>query len=300
MAFKIDSSPISVIGAGAAGTVFTRALKLAGLHVLQVLSRNPDSARVLAEVVGATHASHRLSDLRAGPKLVVLAVPDDQIGTVAETLADASPTWQDSIAMHVSGALPSTVLSPLRHRGAEIVSFHPMLSLHADSPPEILAGSWINIEGTPAAVDVGRQLAQRLGAKPFVVDADTKAAIHLAASVSSNFLVTLMSAASDVLEACGLSSEDRNALLRPLVAGTLENIDFGDPGTALTGPISRGDGVTLEAQFAHLARLRPEYVAIFAGLAAETVRIAVRSGKIDDIAAAGMLDQILRHVDRNP
>jgi len=297
--FHLDSGPVVVVGAGAAGTVVARALDDAGVHVNQILSRNVESARRLARSVGAESASDRLDELFDRPGLVALAVPDAQVAGLSEELATLPRSWAGCIVLHLSGTLPSEVLAPLRGLGADVMSFHPMRSLHVDTPAEVLRGAWINIEGTDTAIEVGRHLAHRLGAHPFIVDAKTKSAIHVAASVASNFLVTLMTVAADLLAAAGISPEDRDGLLRRLVVGTIDNVDFGDPCDALTGPISRADRSTLAAQLEVLGRLRPEYSTIFAGLAAETVQMAVRGGKIDALEASELLDLLKEHVESN-
>lgn len=299
MAFRIDSVKVCVVGAGAAGTVLARALHHAGVPIHQVISRSLESARQLAGAVEAESASDSPLDLAAGADLVVLAVPDDQLAAVARELASVQRSWPGCIVMHLSGAVPSAVLAPVRDSGAEVMSFHPMLSLHRDSSTQAFAGAWVNVEGDSEAVEAGRQIAGRLHARAFVVDAETKAAIHLAASMASNFLVTLMAAAVEILEASGIAPEDCEGLLRPLVAGTLANIDFRDPGAALTGPISRSDRDTLEAHLDGLERLSAQFTSLFAVLAAETVRIALRSGKIDDFDAAGMLDRLQERLDRS-
>ncbi len=297
MVFKIDAGRISVIGAGAAGCALTRALYETGLVIDQVISQTLESAQRLASDVGAGQASDRLADLSDGADLIVVSVPDGRITAVADELAALPISWTDRIIMHLSGSRASTDLASLQNVGADVMSFHPMLSLHPHFGVEAFEGARINLEGTPAAVDVGRQLAGRLGAVSIVMDPYSKSALHVAASVASNYLVTLMSVATEILSAAGIPKEDFEALLRPLVARTIENVDFADPVNALTGPISRADRETLEMHFDLLRRLRPEFVTIFADLAAETVRMARRSQRIGDVEAISMLDQIARNVE---
>src|SRR5689334_21151888 len=79
-------------------------------------------------------------------------------------------------------------------------------------------------------------------------------AYHAAASIASNYLVTLQAAAEDVATATGLSREEARAILVPLVRGAVENWAVRGPEAALTGPIARGDEATVARQRDAVAR----------------------------------------------
>ena len=54
---------------------------------------------------------------------------------------------------------------------------------------------------------MARALAERLGMMPIVVDDDDRAAYHAAASIASNFLVTLEAAAERLAATAGVDRE---------------------------------------------------------------------------------------------
>ena len=95
-----------------------------------------------------------------------------------------------------------------------------------------------------------------------IEDAD-RPAYHAAASVASNFLVTLEAWAEALLPA------DR-ALLTPLVRATVDNWAEHGAGRALTGPIARGDLATVARQRAAVAERTPERLALWDALADAT------------------------------
>jgi predicted short-subunit dehydrogenase-like oxidoreductase (DUF2520 family) len=101
-----------------------------------------------------------------------------------------------------------------------------------------------------------------------VRDAD-RAAYHAAASVASNFLVTLEDAAELLLGA------DRE-LLVPLVRRTVDNWARLGAERALTGPIARGDEETVTRQRDAVADRAPELLGLFDALAAATRDLAAR------------------------
>jgi len=103
-----------------------------------------------------------------------------------------------------------------------------------------------------------------------VDDAD-RAAYHAAASVASNFVVTLEAAAERLAASAGV---DRAALV-PLVRAAVENWARLGAGRALTGPIARGDETTVERQRAAIAERAPELLALFDALADATRELAL-------------------------
>ena len=138
---------------------------------------------------------------------------------------------------------------PRRSRG--------VLAASADDGPgrtpvrRLLEGAGAAVAGsTPRAMAVARALAELLRMRPFEIDDADRAAYHAAASIASNFLVTLEDAAERVGATAGLPRE----LLVPLVRATVENWAELGPERALTGPVARGDAATVQRQRAALAR----------------------------------------------
>src|SRR5581483_5832188 len=101
-----------------------------------------------------------------------------------------------------------------------------------------------------------------------VAQAD-RAAYHAAASIASNFLITLEGAAERLAASTGV---DR-ALLVPLVRATVENWARLGPERALTGPVARGDEDTIARQRAAVAERTPELLELFDALTAATRRL---------------------------
>jgi predicted short-subunit dehydrogenase-like oxidoreductase (DUF2520 family) len=136
------------------------------------------------------------------------------------------------------------------------------------------AGAGAAIAGsTPRALGVARALADALQMRAVEIADDDRAAYHAAASIASNFLVTLADAAEIMLRTAGA---DRSILV-PLVRATVENwASLGGP-AALTGPIVRGDEATVERQRAAVADRAPELTELFDALCDRTRAIAARA-----------------------
>jgi predicted short-subunit dehydrogenase-like oxidoreductase (DUF2520 family) len=230
--------PLAIVGAGRLGTALAAALRATGLEIDGPLAREAS-----AEGAGA----------------VLLCVPD---GAIAEAAAAVTPGVPVG---HCSGAIGLDALAEHASFG-----FHPLMTVPADGTP-VFAGAGAAIAGsTPRALAVARALAERLGMRATTVADADRAAYHAAASIASNFLVTLEGAAERL---AGTAGVDR-ALLAPLVRATVDNWERLGAERALTGPIARGDEATVARQRAALAQRAPDLLPLFDALAEATRALA--------------------------
>jgi predicted short-subunit dehydrogenase-like oxidoreductase (DUF2520 family) len=133
------------------------------------------------------------------------------------------------------------------------------------------AGAGAAVAGsTPRALAIAEQLAARLGMRATTVADEDRAAYHAAASIASNFLVTLEGAAERLAATAGVDRE----LLAPLVRAAVENWVRLGAGPALTGPVARGDEATVARQRAAVAERAPEFLEAFDALVDATRGLA--------------------------
>ncbi len=197
-----------------------------------------------------------------GYDAVLLCVPD---GAIAEAAGAIAP---GPLVGHCSGATGLDALIP-----HEAFSLHPLMTVPAGSGGDRLRGAAAAVAGTtPAARECARTLATWLGMHPFVLADADRAAYHAAASVASNFLLTLEDAAERIAAGTGLRREQ----LVPLVRATVENWAQLGSRAALTGPVARGDEATVAAQRAAVAQHTPELLSLFDALTIATRSLAAR------------------------
>jgi predicted short-subunit dehydrogenase-like oxidoreductase (DUF2520 family) len=196
----------------------------------------------------------------AGFDAVVLAVPDAEIVRAASCI-DPGP-----MVGHCSGALGLEVVAP-----HEAFALHPLMTVTHEGAS--FAGGWAAIAGSgPRCLALARSLAQRLGMRTFeIADAD-RAAYHAAASIASNFLVTLEDAAEALLATAGV---DRTVLV-PLVQASLDNWAALGGRRAITGPIARGDTAVVTRQRDAVADRTPELLDLFDAMCAATRALVAR------------------------
>jgi predicted short-subunit dehydrogenase-like oxidoreductase (DUF2520 family) len=222
---------IAIVGAGRLGTALATALRAVGYDVLGPLGRGADPR---------------------GASVALLCVPDGEIADAAAAVT-AGP-----LVGHCSGATGLDVLAP-----HEAFSLHPLMTVPAGADPAVFAGAGCAIDGaTPRALAAAEALATALQMRPTRVADEDRAAYHAAASIASNFLVTLEGAAERLAATAGV---DR-ALLAPLVRAAVENWAARGAEQALTGPIARGDDETVARQRAAIAERTPDLLPLFDAL----------------------------------
>jgi predicted short-subunit dehydrogenase-like oxidoreductase (DUF2520 family) len=205
----------------------------------------------LAAALGAPAPLGRGADAR-GATTVLLAVPDAEIAAAAAAIIASPPT---PLVGHCSGATGLDVLAP-----HEAFSLHPLMTVPAGAPPDALRGAGCAVDGsTPRALAVAHELATRLGLQATRVADEDRAAYHAAASIASNFLITLEGAAERLAESAGVE----RALLVPLVRAAVENWAARGAEEALTGPIARGDEETVARQRAAIVERAPDLVPLY-------------------------------------
>jgi predicted short-subunit dehydrogenase-like oxidoreductase (DUF2520 family) len=221
--------------------------------------------------------------------VVLLAVPNDSITPLAAALADRQAVHDGQVVLHLSGLLDRGALEPLAATGAARGSFHPLQTISDPATaPERLDGAYAGIEGDDRALQAGRDLAIALGMKVVEIPAQAKPAYHAAASIVSNYTVTLLGIAERLAMEAGIPREAAAKIYLPLLQGTLANLEAASPSAALTGPIRRGDLQTLRAHFAALA---PADRKLYRDLALATLELAVQAGL--DEAKAAKIEQLL-------
>jgi predicted short-subunit dehydrogenase-like oxidoreductase (DUF2520 family) len=230
---------LAVVGRGRLGPALAVALAEAGYRVEGPLGRNTGGEAADA---------------------VLLCVPDAEIAAAAENVAPGR------LVGHCSGSLGLEVLA--EH---EAFGLHPLMTVTAAGASFVGASAAV-AGSTPRAETLARELAERLGMRAVPIADQDRAAYHAAASLASNFLVTLEAAAERLAASAGADRE----LLVPLVRATVENWAAEGPDRALTGPVLRGDEETVARQRAAVAERAPELLALFDALTDATRDLAAR------------------------
>ena len=284
---------IAIVGCGKVGTSLAFFLSGAGYRISGFFSKTKASAENAARLVDGPEPAQRSWDITRSADVVLITTPDDVIADACRIIADHNGFKENASVLHCSGALPSTILAPAHTAGAATASMHPLQSFAA-ARTDINPFDGINmaVEGDGPAVTLATRIAQDLGAHVHTIKTEGKTLYHAAAVAASNYLVTILDLALKMLQTAGMEPAAGFAILKPLIEGTLSNVEkIGIP-EALTGPIARGDVDTVAAHIDQIVEQVPELKALYCSLGVDTVGIARAKGSIDDARMDDFLDYL--------
>jgi predicted short-subunit dehydrogenase-like oxidoreductase (DUF2520 family) len=182
--------------------------------------------------------------------------------------------------VHFSGALGSRVFRNAGQLGITALSIHPVMTFTGEAPVNSFAGVYFALEGGPKALALGRRLVKELRGKSFVIAADDKPLFHASCVFVSNLLDVTLDAGIETCQRLGLKPRIAFKVLEPLICQTLENIATQGTAQALTGPVERGDVLTVRRHLAALRQRSPEFLSLYAELSRRAVALATRKGSL--------------------
>ncbi len=265
---------ISFIGAGKVATSFGKYLRNNNYELLYYYSKSLSSSIKAASFTNAK-SSESLLELIKESDLIFITTSDDQIENVVSDIDELDFDLSDKCFSHMSGALTSDLLIPLRSRGAKIYSLHPLQSFSdIDKAVGDLKDTYFALEGDDLEFMI--QFLDKLSNPYFTLTVDQKIKYHLSACTFSNYLTTLMDFGLKMLNDIGINSDDGLKAMDPLIMATYNNIKRNGTKEALTGPIQRGDINTLSS---HMSQIDGLDLEVYKSLGKMTTERLVDSSK---------------------
>jgi len=273
----------AIVGCGKVGTALGVFLARAGYRAAGFVSKNLSSAKQAAEIIKSDHYSDIPWEITRDADVVFITTPDGVIQDTCSSISQNRGFADNSVVLHCSGALPSTILSVAKKCGAFTGSMHPLQSFaSADYDVNPFRDIILSVEGEKQAVEVATELATDLGGTCVTILTESKTLYHASAVTASNYLVTLLDLALRLIGEAGISDQDAFNALKPLIEGTLSNIKKVGIPNALTGPIARGDVETVEKHVEEIESKAPELLPLYKMLGFYTVDIAAAKGTISE------------------
>ena len=271
---------VSIIGAGRVGSSLAVALHAKGYPLVSIINRTGSAAIDLAKSVTCKKASTRISDIDPSSEMVFIAVPDDALRTTVKQLAGVKRLkFAKLFIAHTSGVHSSSILAPVRRKGAIVASMHPAQTFPATRKRSILHGIYFGIEGAPPALARAKQIAADLLAKTVVIPEAMKPLYHTACVFSSGYLVAVLNVIQELSTTLRLNVSWTD-VFGPLMTTSIENTLKYSPVGALTGPVMRRDLSTISMHLESLEAYAPQFLPLYVVAGLEVARIATEQGKL--------------------
>ncbi len=266
---------LNMIGCGKAGRTLGHLWHRAGIfNIGGVLTRSIESATAAVEQMGAGTPLRLLSELESA-ELTLIATPDQEIKGIATSLASGAVLDRDSIVFHLSGALDSSLFRQAGLEQVNVASVHPLRSF---ADPNLSAaefvGTWCGFEGESETEHSLYSAFEKIGARMFRIEPDRKLIYHAASVMVSNYINALIESGINTFQLAGIDRQTVSAMIAPIVRNTCDNIIKSDPGSALTGPIMRGDWQIVERELENLRELDPNLGDVYRVLGKATLSLA--------------------------
>ena len=230
---------IVIIGSGNVASVLGRLCKQNGHQVLQVISRNANHAKELADELNCAYAGYS-GDMNSHAELYLVAVADTALFDLNQNF-----NLGNKLILHTAGSVSKDVL---KNVSVNYGVLYPLQSLrkemqYANDIPMLVDG---NTEETITLIE---DFAKTLSVNVTKANDEQRLKLHVAAVVVSNFANHLYALAE---EFCKKEEVDFK-LLAPLIKETAERITTISPAAAQTGPAARNDVFTLDKHLQLLA-----------------------------------------------
>jgi predicted short-subunit dehydrogenase-like oxidoreductase (DUF2520 family) len=289
---------INCIGCGRLGRAILKLIvKNQVAEINEVVNQSLQAAEAATKFVGQGKAVGSLDELSPAD-IYFITTRDDTIQHVCEELVRKNLLKPHSIVIHFSGSLTSDVLLSARDAGCFIASVHPVKSFaNAEAAVNHFSGTFMAIEGDIEAMPTLNEIIKGIGGIAFSIKKENKRQYHAGMVIANNYLTTLHHQAVKNLQESGVEEGIAKKLVSMLMGDSLNNVNKFDHKTALTGPIQRGDAVTVKGHMEAIGH-DPISKAIYAALGKGTLLLTSH-----ELSVINKLERVLSNEDeknKNP
>ncbi len=273
----IGRKRLGFIGAGRVGCAMAWHCHRLGYPIAGVTDLKPKQAWVVYALMKQHYERLSSREVAAGSDVLFLTVPDTHIVPVFESVRK----WlmPGTIVAHCSGAFGTDVFTGAREQGLGMLALHPVQSFWSHSQAiRSLPGTFFAADGSASGLRFGRHLVRQLHGGWVTVRGPDRSLYHAMCVFASNFISVLFGGAEEIARELGISRPRAGLMLAPLARTVFDNIAEQGAGPSLTGPVERGDAVTVAAHLRALARRAPSLVPMYRVMSERLVAMAAKKG----------------------
>jgi predicted short-subunit dehydrogenase-like oxidoreductase (DUF2520 family) len=223
---------VVIIGSGNVATVLGRRILHAEHEIIEVISRNENHAKILADELRCDY-SNNFVNISDHADIYIVAVSDDALADLSTQLQ-----FQNKIVVHTAGSVSKNILQDVSKNFGVL---YPLQTLKKEIKTDYEIPMLIdaNTEDTLAVVE---DFAKTISDNVQFADDDTRMQLHVAATIVNNFSNHLFALTENF---CDQQKIDFK-LLVPLIEETAKRTEQFSPSQMQTGPAIRNDIQTIQ------------------------------------------------------
>lgn len=227
------SLKIGILGTGKLAWQISQAIDSTDHEIYVVYGRRLGEAKKLATKLDCSFTD-QLTSLRNNTDLLIIAVSDDSIQTVAEQI----PAAYTGIVVHTSGSVSSEALNSCKNRGIfyPLYSFNSKRKIKFDKIPLLITSDHKEI------LVLLENLARSITSLVYHIGDEQRRWIHLSAVYANNYTNFMMTQAFEILRTHQIPEE----LMLPIIRQSSKNWNSGKSKAIQTGPAIRKDEKTIQ------------------------------------------------------
>lgn len=227
------------IGSGNVATHLSVALQEKGVEIIQIYSRTPANAEVLAHKLGCTYTCD-IYDIRTDADIYFYALKDSAFRTFIRNF-----DVPNAIHVHTAG---SVSIREFDGFATKYGVFYPLQTFSKSKPVDFSTVP-ICVEASSTAIQEQLfNLGKLLSEKTYNITSEQRKSLHLAAVFACNYTNYMYDIASQILEDSGLLFD----IIKPLIMETADKVQTLTPYDAQTGPAVRYDEAIITKQMSML------------------------------------------------
>ncbi|GAB4131155.1 MAG: DUF2520 domain-containing protein [Raineya sp.] len=233
---------ISIIGSGRVAWHLAKIFYQKGFKLVEIYSRNPENARLLAQEVQA-QVKQDLDFRLNPPDFLLISVSDNALAEVVQSICVAPHT----LVAHTSGSMGMEIFEGLSYAFAV---FYPLQTFSQNREVDFTKIP-ICLEATKEENYVClEKIALQISHNVSRISSPQRKILHIAAVFACNFVNHLLAISKNILDEEGLAFD----LLKPLVEETIAKaLEATHPKDVQTGPAIRKDNLVMERHIAYLS-----------------------------------------------
>ncbi len=250
-----------------------------GYPIAAVASRTENSLKRAKKYLKAALFTLELKEAVEKGEIIFISTNDDAVSRVVDKIGEEGGFKSGQFVYHLSGALSIEVLKSASDAGAFVGSIHPMQTFPSiEAGIKKIPGTVFGVTGKEEVLRVAEELIKAVGGKMVEVKDEDKPLYHAAACIACNYLDALIYIALKFYKEVGIEEEKAWQAMKPLIHGTLDNIEAEGVVEALTGPIARGDVDTVKKHLQAIKNSLPNFLPFYKELGKRTLEVAKEKG----------------------